>query len=73
MHAVNLYINESQSENNFQILKDELMMDGHVTNVAFNSKMPHDILVEYDESFVSPSLIVGHLVSHGLHVDVIGG
>ncbi|MDH5424245.1 MAG: hypothetical protein OEY29_04515 [Gammaproteobacteria bacterium] len=73
MHAVNLYIGESQSENSFQSLKNELMTDSHVVNVAFNSKMPHDMLVEYDEAYVSPSSILSHLEAHGLHVDVTGG
>ena len=73
MHAVNFYIDESQSQNSFQNLKRELMMDTHVTNVAFNSKMPHDMLVEYDEAFVSPTSIIEHLESQGLHVDVTGG
>lgn len=73
MHAVNLYIDESLNERNFQELKTELMMDSHVSNVAYHLKMPHDMLVEYDESFVSPSSIVGHIEAHGLHVDVTGG
>jgi len=73
MHAVNLYIDENLNEKNLNQIKSELMMDSHVTNVAYHSKMPHDMLVEYDEAFVTPSAIVGHLESHGLHVDVTGG
>lgn len=73
MHAVNLYIDETQSLNSFQSLKKELMMDSHVENVAFNIKMPHDMLVEYDEKFVSPTSIIGQLESQGLHVDITGG
>lgn len=73
MHAVNLYIDETQSQDSFQSLKKELMMDAHVENVAFSTKMPHDMLVEYDEKFVSPNSIVDQLESHGLHVDITGG
>jgi len=73
MHAVNLYIDESLNETNFQALKSELMMDNHVANVAYHANMPHDMLVEYDEGYVSPSSIVGHIEAHGLHVDVVGG
>ena len=73
MHAVNLYINETQSQNSFQNLKSGLMKDSHVENVAFNTKMPHDMLVEYDEAFVTPTSIIGQLESQGLHVDVVGG
>ena len=73
MHAVNLYINENLNEKSFQDLKNELMMDSHVLNVAYHSRMPHDMLVEYDESFVTPSSIIGHIESHGLHVDITGG
>ena len=73
MHAVNLYIDENLNEQNFQKLKTDLMSDSHVVNVAFNMKMPHDLLVEYDEDFVSPLSIVGHVESHGLHVDITGG
>lgn len=73
MHAVNLYINETLNENNFKELSSELMMDSHVVNVAYNMRHPHDMLVEYDETFVTPSAIVGHIESHGLHVDITGG
>ncbi len=73
MHAVNLYIDETQNQNSFQNLKSGLMMDSHVENVAFNSKMPHDMLVEYDEAFVTPTSIINQLESQGLHVDVVGG
>jgi len=73
MHAVNLYIDESLTEKSFQNLKSELMSDSHVVNVAYHAKVPHDILVEYDEAFVNPSSIVGSLESHGLHVDITGG
>lgn len=73
MHAVNLYIDELQNESSFKALSSELMTDSHVVNVAYNSRMPHDMLVEYDEAYVTPSAIISHLESHGLHVDVIGG
>ena len=73
MHAVNLYIDENLNEKNFLELKNELMMDSHVANVAYHAKMPHDMLVEYDKAFVSPTSIVGHLEAQGLHVDVTGG
>lgn len=73
MHAVNFYINETQNQNSFQSLKEELMTDSHVANVAFNIKMPHDMLVEYDEAFLSPSSLIGQLESSGLHVDITGG
>ena len=73
MHAVNFYINESLNEQKFEDLKHELMMDSHVVNVAYHSNMPHDMLVEYDEDYVTPTAIVDRLESHGLHVDVTGG
>jgi len=73
MHAVNLYIDESLNEASFKELSSELMMDSHVVNVAYNTRMPHDMLVEYDEAYVKPKAIVGHLESHGLHVDITGG
>lgn len=73
MHAVNLYIDESLNEENFQELRAELLMDSHVVNVAYHVTKPHDMLVEYEETFVTPSAIVGHIESHGLHVDITGG
>ena len=73
MHAVNLYIDEVLSEQSFQSIKSELLMDSHIANVAFHNRQPHDVLVEYDESFVSPSAIIGQFESHGLHVDIVGG
>ena len=73
MHAVNLYIDEIQNANSFNSLKNGLMTDDHVVNVAYHLKMPHDMLVEYDESYVTPSTIVDRLESQGLHVDITGG
>ncbi|MDH5392870.1 MAG: hypothetical protein OEY11_06745 [Gammaproteobacteria bacterium] len=73
MHSVNLYINETLNEKIFQQIKTDLMSDSHVINVAYHTKMPHDMLVEYDETFVKPSSIIGHIESHGLHVDITGG
>lgn len=73
MHAVNLYIDEIQSENSFSSLKTGLMSDTHVVNVAYNTRMPHDMLVEYDESYLTPLSIVSQLESKGLHVDITGG
>ncbi|MDH5517238.1 MAG: hypothetical protein OEY36_05370 [Gammaproteobacteria bacterium] len=73
MHSVNLYINESLNEANFQAIKSNLMADSHVVNVAYHSRMPHEMLVEYDEAYVSPSSIVDFIASQGLHVDVTGG
>lgn len=49
------------------------MMDAHVENVAFSTKIPHDMLAKYDEKFVSQNSIVDPLESHGFHVDITGG
>ena len=73
MHAVNLYINESLNEENFKQLRSDLMHDSHIVNVAYNSRMPHDMLVEYDETYVKPKSILGHFESLGLHADITGG
>lgn len=73
MHSVNLYINETLNDSNFQAIKSDLMTDNHVINVAYHARQPHEMLVEYDEAYVSPSSIVDHIAAHGLHVDVTGG
>lgn len=73
MHSVNLYVDEVLNEQSFNNIKNELLMDSHIINVAFHQKQPHDVLVEYDETFINPSAIIGQLESRGYHVDVIGG
>jgi hypothetical protein len=73
MHAVNFYIDEVLNEQSFNSLKTDLLMDSHIVNVAFHKNQPHDVLVEYDESFVNPTGIIGQLESRGFHVDITGG
>lgn len=73
MHAVNIYIDETLNDYNLQEIKNDLMTDSHVLNVAYHNKMPHDILVEYEERHIQPIGIVNQLESHGLHVDITSG
>lgn len=67
MHTVHIYISEGPESPELDRLRNELLADPHVANVQCT---PHEMLVEYEEHFVSPSHITGLLRRHGLHGDV---
>ena len=43
----------------------------HVTNVEINNARPHDMLVEYEEHYNIPMLVMDKLHHKGLHPDIV--
>ena len=73
MHTIQVYIDETLDEQGLAELRNTLLAIPHVEQVKMNSKMPHDLLVEYDEHHVMAMDIVNRLYQRGLHPDVISG
>lgn len=71
MHSIQVYIDEELDINSLQDLKAMMMNLPHVTNVEINEKTPHDVLVEYEEHFNIPMLVMDKLHHRGLHPDII--
>ena len=73
MHTIQVYIDDdldSKSLNEIKLLMQELP---HVTNVILNTVTPHDMLVEYEEHYNIPMLVMDKLHHKGLHPDIISG
>lgn len=71
MHSIQVYIDEeldSKALNNLKALMQELP---HVTNVEINNARPHDMLVEYEEHYNIPMLVMDKLHHKGLHPDIV--
>lgn len=71
MHSIQVYIDEkldSKSLNELRVLMQELP---HVTNVEINNAQPHDMLVEYEEHYNIPMLVIDKLHHKGLHPDIV--
>lgn len=71
MHSIQVYIDEKLDEKSLNDLK--LLMQGlpHVTNVEINASQPHDLLVEYEEHYNIPVLVMDKLHYRGLHPDIV--
>ena len=54
-------------------LKDELSSVGHITDVEISARTPHDMLVEFEETHISPMAILRELGRHGVHADIMSG
>jgi hypothetical protein len=70
MHTVHIHIDETLGAAELQHLEQALMHRPHVAQVLFNSKLPHDLLVEYDEHYIHPMDILDNIAYTGLHTDV---
>lgn len=71
MHSIQVYIDEkldSKSLDDLRVLMQELP---HVTNVEINNAQPHDMLVEYEEHYNIPMLVIDKLHHKGLHPDIV--
>lgn len=71
MHSIQVYIDEKLDEKSLNELK--LLMQGlpHVSNVEINTRQPHDLLVEYEEHYNIPMLVMDKLHHRGLHPDIV--
>ena len=73
MHTIQVYIDETLDAKGLADIREDLLAMPHVEHVMFNSKMPHDVLVEYEEHHVLPLDIVHTMHSRGIHTDIISG
>lgn len=72
MNTINIHIDETIGGNELNGLRSELLSTPHVRDVQFNSKMPHDLLVEFDERENVPMHVLDIFKEHGLHADIVG-
>ena len=70
MHTVHIHIDETLDADQLHGLEDVLMHRPHVASVMLSERMPHDMLVEYDQRHIHPMDILSNLAYTGLHTDV---
>jgi len=71
MHTIQVYIDEELDKKTLAELKALMSALPHVTNVELNTASPHDMLVEYEEHFNIPMLVMDKLHHKGLHPDIV--
>lgn len=71
MHSIQVYIDEELDSKSLDDLKQLMQNLPHVINVEINTARPHDMLVEYEEHFNIPMLVMDKLHHKGLHPDII--
>ena len=71
MHTIQVYIDEELDQKSLNELKILMAALPHVTNVEINTSNPHDLLVEYEEYFNIPMLVMDKLHHKGLHSDIV--
>ena len=71
MHTIQVYIDEELDQKSLNELRALMVTLPHVTNVEMNSSRPHDLLVEYEEHFNIPMLVMDKLHHKGLHPDIV--
>ncbi len=71
MHSIQVYIDEELDSKSLDDLKTLMQRLPHVVNVELNKARPHDLLVEYEEHYNIPMLVMDKLHHQGLHPDII--
>jgi len=71
MHTIQVYIDDELDQKSLKQLKSLMQALPHVTNVEMNSSRPHDMLVEYEEHYNIPMLVMDKLHHKGLHPNII--
>lgn len=71
MHSIQVYIDEKLDTKSLNELKTLMQGLPHVTNVEINIDNPHDMLVEYEEHYNIPMLVMDKLHHKGLHPDIV--
>lgn len=71
MHSIQVYIDDKLDPKALTELKAAMMNLPHVINVELNLQTPHDMLVEYEEHYNIPMLVMDKLHHKGLHPDII--
>ena len=71
MHSIQVYIEDDLDSKSLDELKAQMQALPHVTNVEMSNLRPHDMLVEYEEHYNIPMLVMDKLHHKGLHPDII--
>ena len=71
MHSIQVYIEDNLDSKSLSELKTLMQQLPHVTNVEMNTANPHDLLVEYEEHYNIPMLVMDKLHHKGLHPDIV--
>lgn len=72
MHAIQVYVDETLDTKGLDNLRNVLMKIPHVKDVVVCNSVPHDVVIEYDETNPNiPMKIVESLNKQGLHSDII--
>lgn len=71
MHTIYLRIDQDLDENRMRTLQKELSGVGHITDVEIHSRTPHDMLVEFEEQYISPMSILKRLGHFGVRADIM--
>jgi hypothetical protein len=71
MHTIYVRIDEDLDEERMRALRDDLRAVGHITDVEIHARTPHDMLIEFEETAISPMAILRELSRHGVHADIV--
>ncbi len=71
MHTIYIHIDETLDERELTALKEDLQHMEAVSDVEVNARLPHDMLVEYEETRITPMAILRELQRCGVHGDVM--
>jgi hypothetical protein len=72
MHTICVRIDEDLDEGSMRALRDDMRGVGHITDVEVHARTPHDMLIEFEEEYISPMAILRELGRHGVHADIVG-
>lgn len=70
MNTVTIRIDEALDARRLEELKAELMHEPYVRDVRADPRMPHDLLVEFEEHHNLAIRLLKRLEQHGLHPDI---
>jgi len=71
MHTIYIHIDEDLDEQQLFSLKGDLQRLDSVRDVEVNARIPHDMLVEYEETAITPMAILRELHRSGVHCDIM--
>ncbi len=73
MHTVLIHIDENLDHDHLLSLQKDLHKMEHITDVEVNDKIPHDVLIEFEEKHITPMDILAALTKQGVHADIMSG
>lgn len=72
MHAIQIYVDETLDIKRLDSVRKILLKIPYVRDVVVSHSVPHDVVVEYDETDRTiPIKIIESLHKQGLHSDII--